>query len=121
MQLVGKELLFVEYFQKYGGHGHLWTIHCFFGVLTSGKFHTDELESYSLDKRLDISLTHFWNESCLFRFSWYVVASYLFIWQILKQWKDFIFISDLFPLTILKNVIFPFLLISPFQCFTSMT
>jgi len=39
-----------------------------------------------------------------------------FIWQTLKQWKEFIFISDLFPLTIFKKyIIFPFYLFHLFN------
>lgn len=36
MQLVGKEMRYVEYFLRYAERGHLWIILCFFGVLTSG-------------------------------------------------------------------------------------
>ncbi|XP_024950842.1 nuclear pore complex protein NUP155 isoform X2 [Citrus sinensis] len=36
MRLVVKEMLYVEYFQRYAGRGHQWIILCFFGVLTSG-------------------------------------------------------------------------------------
>lgn len=53
MQLVGKELLYVEYFLKFVGRGHLWTIPCFFGVSISGEDLNDGLE---FDWKINFSL-----------------------------------------------------------------
>jgi hypothetical protein len=46
MRLVGKELLFVEYFLKYVGHGRQLTILCSSGVLISGKYRDDDESNF---------------------------------------------------------------------------
>lgn len=84
--------------------------------MTSGKFLDHNKENYSLDKRLDISLTHFGMIAVFSDFLGMELPPTFFIWQTLKQRKEFIFISDLFPLTTLKKYTnFPFYLFHLFN------